>query len=77
MIEHDQKIADGMTPDLHPAQITAYRRMTPQDKLRSMLRIYWQARKLKMAWLKKQHPDWTEEKITKETSRIFLHARDY
>jgi len=74
MNEVDRKGADGMTPDLHPAQIEAYRRMTPQEKIRAMGRLYRQARNLKTAWLRDQHPNWTEEQILNETRRIFLHA---
>lgn len=74
MTEADLKYADGMTPDLHPAQIAAYRRMTPAEKLRRMSALYWMARRMKMAALKSQHPDWTEEQIVAETSRILLHA---
>jgi hypothetical protein len=74
MTEADKIVADGMTPDLHPAQIEAYRRMTPQDKFRAMGRIYRQAWRLKMAWLRNQNPQWSEEEILNETRRIFLHA---
>jgi hypothetical protein len=74
MIEVDRNGDDGMTPDLHPAQIEAYRRMTPQDKIRAMGRLYRQAWNLKLAWLKDQNPDWSDEEILNETRRIFLHA---
>lgn len=32
---------------LHPAQIAAYRRMTPRQKLDQALALYWSARALK------------------------------
>ena len=63
-----------MTPDLHPAQIEAYRRMSFQDKIRRFGELYRQAWKLKAAGLKHQHPDWTEEKITAEVRKIFLQS---
>ena len=72
--EADSRIADGMTPDLHPAQVEAYRRMTPAEKMRQASRLYWQARKIKKAGLRLQHPEWTEEQIEEATRRIFLHA---
>jgi hypothetical protein len=74
MIEADEKFADGLTPDLHPAQIEAYRRMIPAQKMRQASRLYWQARKFKKAGLQMQHPDWSEEQIEEETRRIFLYA---
>lgn len=74
MIEADRQYADGMTPDLHPAQVESYRRMTPQDKMQAMGRLYRQAWRLKVAWLRNQHPDWSEERILSETRHIFLHA---
>ena len=70
----DLECADGMTPDLHPAQIEAYRRMTPQDKFRAFGRLYRQARAMKMSWLRHSHPDWTEDEVVAETRRIFLNA---
>jgi hypothetical protein len=74
MVEVDKIGADGLTPDLHPAQIEAYRRMSPQDKIRAMGRLYRQAWNLKLAWMKDQNPNWSDEEILNETRRIFLHA---
>ena len=74
MTDAEQKYADGMTPDLHPVQIEAYRRMTAEEKLQQMTALYWMARKMKMTALKSQHSDWTDSQIVAETSRIFLHA---
>ena len=70
----DQNCADGKTPDLHPAQIEAYKQMSPQQKLTLIGRFYWQARRIKEASLRNQHPDWSDEQIATETRRIFLHA---
>lgn len=74
MTDVDQKCADGKTPDLHPAQIEAYRRMSPAEKLSLIGRTYWQARHLKESGLRHQHPDWTDAEIEKETRRIFVYA---
>lgn len=70
----DQKFADGKTPDLHPAQVEAYQRMSPQVKLSLIGQFYWRARRIKEAGLRHQHPDWSDEEIAAETRRIFLHA---
>jgi hypothetical protein len=59
---------------LHPAQIAAYRRMTPEQKLAQASALYWQARALKAAWLRTQHPMWSEAEIEARVREIFLLA---
>lgn len=61
---------------LHPEQIRAYRAMTPEQKLRAASDLYWSARRLKEAWVRREHPDWTDEEVAAEVRRIFLHARE-
>jgi hypothetical protein len=60
---------------IHPAQIKAYKSMTPEQKLRISLRLYYSAKKLKASALRDQHPDWSEEEISKKVKEIFMHAR--
>jgi hypothetical protein len=43
--------------------------------LRLAERLYWSARKWKIAGLRAQHPDWAQERLDAEARRIFLHAR--
>jgi hypothetical protein len=64
---------DDDTP-LHPAQIAAYRRMTPAQKLAQAEAMYWQARALKADFLRRQHPDWSEAMIQARVREIFLLA---
>ena len=52
-----------------------FRKMTGGQKLKLSMRLYWSARRLKAAWLRQQHPDWTEGQIQKEVTEIFKHAR--
>jgi len=49
--------------------------MTPAQKLRVALDLYHSARKIRAAGLKKQHPDWSMEKINHKVREIFLYAR--
>jgi len=63
-----------MDEPLHPAQVDAYRRMTPQQKLDQSLAMYWMARKLKADYLRRQHPDWTTEAVEARVREIFLLA---
>jgi len=58
-----------------PEEIRILRAMTPEQKLRAAERLYWTARSLKAAWLRAQHPDWTEYKVQREVREIFLNAR--
>ncbi len=59
---------------LHPAQIAAYRRMTPDQKLKQVDALNRQARKLKAAGLRMQHPDWSEDQIAEEVRLICLRG---
>ena len=66
-----------MLPDeqASPEQIAILRAMPGERRLRLAERLYWSARKLKIAGLRAQHPDWPEERLKAETLRIFRHAR--
>ena len=66
-----------MLPDeqLSPEQIAIYRRMTPQRRLELGEQLYWSARRWKAAWLRSQHPEWSEELVSREVTRIFSNAR--
>jgi hypothetical protein len=66
-----------MLPDeeASPEQLAIFRRMTPERRLSLAEQLYWSARDLKTAWLRSQHPGWTEEQITREVKRLFAHAR--
>jgi hypothetical protein len=56
-------------------QIEVLRKMAPGQKLKAAMRLYWSARRLKAAWLRQQHPDWTEEQVQKQVTEIFKNAR--
>ena len=56
-------------------QFAALRAMTGARRLRLAERLYWSARKMKMAGLRSQHPDWPEQRLDDEVRRIFSHAR--
>ena len=47
----------------------------PEKKLQLALDLYYSARELKAAGLKRQHPDWSTEKINQKVREIFLYAR--
>jgi hypothetical protein len=66
-----------MLPDeqASPEQIAALRAIPGEERLKIAERLYWSARKMKAAGVRVQHPDWTEEQVSEEVRRIFLHAR--
>ena len=52
-----------------------YQSMTPEEKLKIALRLYYSAKQLKAAALHHDHPEWTKKEIQKKVRDIFLHAR--
>jgi hypothetical protein len=65
-----------MLPDeqASPEQIEILRRMTPEQRWHAAHRLYWTMRRHKAAFLRTQHPDWTEEKVEDEVRRTFVNA---
>jgi hypothetical protein len=65
-----------MLPDEQaaPEQFEIFRRMTPERRLALAEQLYWTARELKIAWLRQQHADWSDEQIQRETTRLFTDA---
>jgi hypothetical protein len=59
-----------------PEQFAAYRAMTGAQRLQVAEQLYWSARKMKLAGLRSQHPDWTEQQLEDEVRRIFTGAPD-
>ncbi len=66
-----------MLPDEQPSpeQIEILRTIPGEQRLRLAERLYWSARKMKAAGLRMLHPDWPEERVSAEVTRIFLNAR--
>ena len=58
--------------EVSPKQIEILRGMPGEQRLLLAERLYWSARKMKMAGLRAQHPDWEEERLKEELRRIFL-----
>jgi len=60
---------------MDPKQIELYRSMSPSQKIRIALRLYYSAWQLKEAGLRLHHPDWTQKELQEKTKEIFLYAR--
>jgi hypothetical protein len=60
---------------MHPEQKKSYQAMTPQQKLQVAMDLYYSAKELKAAGLKRQYPDWSTKRINQKVREIFLYAR--
>ena len=49
--------------------------LTPEKKLALPESLYHSAKALKAAYLKKVHPDWSEEKIKEEVKKWMMYAK--
>jgi hypothetical protein len=58
-----------------PEQIAILRGMTLRQRWDTACRLYWSARRLKAAFLRDQHPEWSEDAVQAEVRRLFLYAR--
>ena len=63
-----------MGEQVSPEYRASLRRLSGAQKLRTAFGLYWEARKLKAARLRVQHPDWTEEEVQQRVKEIFMHA---
>jgi hypothetical protein len=66
-----------MLPDeqASPEQIKILRALPGERKLHLAEQLYWSARKMKAVGLRAAHPDWPEDRVRAEVTRIFLNAR--
>ncbi len=64
-----------MSEGLHPAQITAYRKMTPARRLELGMAFIEQVREVRAAMLRFEHPDWTPAEVARALREFVLHAR--
>jgi hypothetical protein len=58
-----------------PERDAILRRMTPAQRWEAARNLYWTMRRHKAAFLKSQHPDWSEQQVQDEVRRIFAHVR--
>ena len=64
-----------MEENFPPEYVSVLRRMTGEQKLKAVSALYWSARRLKEAFLREQHPEWTDDEVRQKVKEIFLHAR--
>lgn len=56
-------------------QLERFREMTPAERWKAAHRLYWSARRLKAAYIRKLHPEWTEQEVEDAVREAFMHAR--
>ncbi len=59
---------------MHPIQIKIFQNMSAQRKWELSIQLNFEARALKAAALRKDHPEWDEAFVQEEVKRIFLYA---
>jgi Rv0078B-related antitoxin len=62
--------------DYDDRQLEILRRMTPQQKLRVTMMLWHSVRRLKLAYLRQQHPELSEAEVNRRVKEAFLYARD-
>lgn len=75
MTKQKTKIIRDVDPRAREIQREIYRKMSPEQKFQIANRLYWNARALKAAWLRQNHPEWSEEEVQEAVKKVFLYAR--
>jgi hypothetical protein len=52
-----------------------FEKLTPEQKLQLAINLYFQARELKTAGIKKQYPELSEKEVNQKVKEIFLYAK--
>lgn len=58
-----------------PEYVAALKRLTPGERLQVGCSLYSEARRLKAAMLKAQHPEWSQEDVERAVRSSFLHGQ--
>lgn len=59
---------------MEAVQREIFSKMTPTQKLRAAARLRESAWELKAAWLRRKHPDWSEQAIETAVRKAFADA---
>jgi hypothetical protein len=57
-------------------QTVRFRQMTPEQRWKAAMSLYWSMRKLKTSHIRAQHPHWSDERVDEEVKRAFMNVRD-
>jgi hypothetical protein len=62
----------AIEPDYTPDYVAGLRRMTGIEKLAAAEMLYRTALSVKMAGLRRRHPEWSEAELQREASRMIM-----
>ena len=71
----DETLARALRDGPDPAQVEAFRRLSPEERLMTAERLYRLARAVKAAAIRSAHPDWPDAEVEGAVSRAILLAR--
>jgi len=57
-------------------QIARFRQMTPGERWITARDLYWSVRRLKEAFIRQQHPNWSNDQVMAAVREAFSHVRD-
>ena len=58
-----------------PTQSAILKALSPGRRWEIARSLYWSARRLKTAFVRQEHPDWSDEDVDDYVRRVFLHGR--
>ena len=70
---HSLAVLPDEQPD--PVQLAVLRRMTPGQRWEVARNLYWSARRLKAAFVRSEHPEWSDAEVEDQVRRVFLYGR--
>jgi hypothetical protein len=61
--------------ELSKIQYEFLKKMSAQQKLEASMNLYHSAKKLRLAWFRQLHSDWSDQKIKQAAREVFVNAR--
>jgi len=74
--EHDTLARVDHAAEAREAQIARFRQMTPGERWGAARDLYWSMRRLKEAFIRQQHPGWSDDRVAAAVREVFSHVRD-
>jgi hypothetical protein len=74
--EHDTLAGVDHASEAREAQIARFREMTPGERWGAARDLYWSMRRLKEAFIRQQHPGWSDDRVAAAVREAFSHVRD-
>ena len=74
--EHDTLARVDHASEAREAQIARFREMTPGERWGAARDLYWSMRRLKEAFIRQQHPGWSDDRVAAAVREAFSHVRD-